>query len=381
MSGLNKKSSVMFAQPTGAHSPTGKSEQGGVRLDAGLDDIGKAFDQLSLKNTPVRETGHSDINSPKVGHMRKNSPIFGYQLRVASDDVFSTSPAGDLDHQLEHGATLFGRADHAPPMQAVYPTLQGRVLRSRATYADMRSQVGNVDAQAHYPPEFCAFVANLPEQSRDVRLEAEVTRVFSGFGPVFVKIRRDKYNHPYAFCQFTREEDFKNALANGKGMLIDGRPCRVEQVKANCSFVMFKLTSNEVSAAEARNLAASFGPVAKCEALHRQIQEAMGTKGGVLVEFAKFDPGRDIVAAFRYDPVYRVVPYDLKKAAKKPKVDPDEAWLQKYEVDRRSIFVGNLPAGIDNLEEYLTEITSEIGVVEKVQIVRKDATRGSVRGS
>ncbi|XXG99401.1 hypothetical protein Hte_005739 [Hypoxylon texense] len=51
-----------------------------------------------------------------------------------------------------------------------------------------------------------------------------------------------------------------------------------------------------------------------------------------------------VMSAFRDDPVNRVVPYDLKKTAKKPKVDPDEARLPKYEVDRRSIFVGDLPA-------------------------------------
>lgn len=79
--------------------------------------------------------------------------------------------------------------------------------------------------------------------------------------------------------------------------------------------------------------------------------------------------------AFRHDPQYRVVPYDLKKGTK-AKVDPDEAWLQRYEVDRRSIYVGNLPTDVDNLDERLTEIASTVGVVEKVRVVRKDAIRG-----
>jgi hypothetical protein len=44
---------------------------------------------------------------------------------------------------------------------------------------------------------------SLPEGVRDNSLEAEVTRQFSAFGTVFVKIRRDSRNMPFAFCQFT----------------------------------------------------------------------------------------------------------------------------------------------------------------------------------
>ena len=34
-------------------------------------------------------------------------------------------------------------------------------------------------------------------------LEAGVTEVFSHYGPVWVKIRRDGKNMPFAFCQYT----------------------------------------------------------------------------------------------------------------------------------------------------------------------------------
>lgn len=44
---------------------------------------------------------------------------------------------------------------------------------------------------------------SLPDHVRDSRLEAELTRVFSQYGIVFVKIRRDSRNMPFAFCQYT----------------------------------------------------------------------------------------------------------------------------------------------------------------------------------
>lgn len=47
----------------------------------------------------------------------------------------------------------------------------------------------------------------MPEPIDDIALEAEVTRAFSQFGTVFVKIRRDAKNMPFAFCQFTVSSD------------------------------------------------------------------------------------------------------------------------------------------------------------------------------
>lgn len=98
----------------------------------------------------------------------------------------------------------------------------------------------------------------------------------------------------------------------GKGTLIEGRPCRTEMVKANRkqtfpvdrihanpnvgTFVLYDVDFHAVSTDDARALMSTYGPLAKCEALHPQIQEAMGTKGGVLAEFTTFDPNRDVVS-------------------------------------------------------------------------------------
>lgn len=39
-----------------------------------------------------------------------------------------------------------------------------------------------------------------------------------------------------------------------------------------------------------------FGNIDKCEALPAEIQEAVRIKGGVLVEYASFDPARDVIS-------------------------------------------------------------------------------------
>ncbi|KAK8079116.1 hypothetical protein PG994_002923 [Apiospora phragmitis] len=58
--------------------------------------------------------------------------------------------------------------------------------------------------------------------------DAGVTDKFGQWEAVFVKIRRDKKNMPYAFCQYTNDWDASKAMANGAGTIFQSRPCRVE---------------------------------------------------------------------------------------------------------------------------------------------------------
>lgn len=85
-----------------------------------------------------------------------------------------------------------------------------------------RNSNGTVDAQAFYPASACVFVAkyvlsltqhllvsftdgviSLPEAMDNIQLERELNDAFGEYGAVFIKIRRDKDNMPYAFCQYT----------------------------------------------------------------------------------------------------------------------------------------------------------------------------------
>ena len=76
-----------------------------------------------------------------------------------------------------------------------------------------------------------------------------MTSVFREFGQVWVKIRRDHKNMPFAFCQYSvclplllqyplthtsqTQIDAENAIRDGRGRLIHGRPCRCEKAKAH----------------------------------------------------------------------------------------------------------------------------------------------------
>ncbi|KAI1141001.1 hypothetical protein F5Y05DRAFT_410851 [Hypoxylon sp. FL0543] len=404
-----------------SESPGSKSDQGGgVRLNVSLED-------LHLDDSPTTITPKQALHSfnGRISHdarditaIRDGVPqaAFVQQLHGVNDlqdgtafqlsslaaedgDVF-TSPSRGQRHPSppapSSGPTKQGPTPTlAPPafnlkkqqstsaldsayssnMQGVIPSMQPVAVQCRSSNTGARTRVGNVDAQAFYPATACVFVANLPDCVRDSRLEAELTRVFSQYGIVFVKIRRDQRNMPFAFCQFTKEEDAHTAVMQARGTLIEGRPCRTEMVKANRSFVIFHFRGEDVTIDEARVQMAGFGRIEACEVLPPSIQDAMRIRSGVLVKYDSFDPSRDVIAAYRQHPKYRVMAYDLKKITG-PKVDRDEQWLKQYDIDRRTVFVGNLPAGEQNLEELLRSLIKDIGEVFEVKVVHKDPQPG-----
>ncbi|KAI1823726.1 hypothetical protein F4861DRAFT_539705 [Xylaria intraflava] len=244
-------------------------------------------------------------------------------------------------------------------------------VQAQMSPVERRHLVQGVDAQTYYPAEACIFVANLPESKSDTVLEVAITKAFSVFGPVFVKIRRDPKNMPFAFCQYTDASHAQRAQRDGKGLLVEGRPCRTEMVKANRCYVMFNRKGHQVSISDARSHLLQFGEISKLELLREDAAQTMKLPGAMFVEYVHFDPSRDIISAYRYHEEYGVVAYDLKK------INPNQVnhyanYLARYEVDRRSIYVGNLPHNVENIEEILRYAASDAGTVEAVQIIRKE---------
>ncbi|KAK0609341.1 hypothetical protein B0T17DRAFT_501626 [Bombardia bombarda] len=233
------------------------------------------------------------------------------------------------------------------------------------------------DAQGVYPPTACVFVANLPEPKDDMALEAAIVREFTKYGTVFVKIRRDAQNMPFAFCQFTRNEDANIAMEQGKGTMILGRPCRTEMVKANRSFVIYKRHGGDITVDEARLIMGPYGELSKCELLHTQVQEALGISPAVLAVFQKFDPTRDLNAvslSLSYHPNYccrgefHIDAFDVKKKGVNSRED-DRELLKQHEISCRSVYVTFLPADTDKRE--ISDFFGQVGEVLNVDLIKK----------
>lgn len=109
------------------------------------------------------------------------------------------------------------------------------------------------------------------------------------------------------------EDEAKVAVEKGRGVLIFGRPCRTEMVKANreCplpyrpshsrsdiafpgTFVVYSRRGEETTVDMVREMLEPYGELSKCQLLSAQMQTAMDLPTAVLIEFAKFDPKRDL---------------------------------------------------------------------------------------
>ncbi|RDA91439.1 hypothetical protein CP533_6288 [Ophiocordyceps camponoti-saundersi (nom. inval.)] len=240
-----------------------------------------------------------------------------------------------------------------------------------AVYQDLRDKV---DPQTMYAGSSCMFVANLPQQFNDRRLEEEVTKNFSQFGIVFVKIKRDSRGMPFAFCQYTNDEDARSALRLGRGIMIFERPCRTEMARAHSSFIVFKVLGQRIRLHEARDLLRRLGEISKTEYLSEALRALAQLPQAVVVTYKMYDAKRDPVKAFEFDPVYRVQVYDPKMIAAKDTLQmgsPREGgFLRRYDKDRRSAYVGNLPPTMTR--DVLKSLASSCGEVVDVQLHSKD---------
>lgn len=85
--------------------------------------------------------------------------------------------------------------------------------------------------------------------------------------------------------------------------------------------------------------------------------------------------------SFKHHAFFRVVAHDEKRYGRHNiRRNHDEDFLTRYEVDRRSVFVGGLPSNrdISELEERLWALGDSIGNVEKVQVIQKDGPRNGM---
>ncbi|KAI1432442.1 hypothetical protein GGR50DRAFT_697072 [Xylaria sp. CBS 124048] len=361
-------------------APTGGASLHVDLSDLNLDD-GPRTHRRSISELAPPRTYMSDLSVTNGSHVDTTPEKQNFQVGTphGDDDVFNTdsSTPEQVASPVVSSGTVAGRSTTpAPIMKETISTSQALVVaNTQLTPSEHRHLVQGIDAQTYYPAEACIFVANLPESKSDEALEVAVTRGFSIYGPVFVKIRRDPKNMPFAFCQYTDAAHARRAQSDGKGLLIEGRPCRTEMVKANRCYVMFSRKGFQVNLTEARSHLLQFGEISKLEPLREEAVNTMKLPGAVFVEYQHFDPGRDIISAYRYNDEFGIVAYDLKRVNTN-QVNHHANYLARYEVDRRSIYVGNLPHGVDNLEGVLTHAAAVAGNVKGVQVIRKDGREG-----
>ncbi|KAK8040443.1 hypothetical protein PG991_000231 [Apiospora marii] len=346
---------------------SGSSSDGGASLGARLDGLSISDARTSILSDPAAAlpVGMTVADDPFMSHADPANAYNSYEVE-------------HLRPGLSVNSLGTGYSEHSRSRQVYNPhEARQREERGRQTRRRQYDDSG-VDAQVFYPASACVFVANLPESMDNTPLQKEIDVKFSEFGTCFVKIRRDKKNMPFAFVQYTNDRDANRARNEGAGITFQGRPCRTEAVRANRTFILRNYVGGTVSLDEARDVLEKHGAIIRLEEISRDVAESHGIDQGVLVEFKNFDPDRDIQASFRHHAIYRVVSHDVHRSRRShPEAEPDrQSYERRSQVDRRSIFIGNLPEDVDGLDREVRSLAGEIGNVVNVQVIRKEGRPG-----
>ncbi len=142
------------------------------------------------------------------------------------------NPTGRLRSVLESGAPTDVRAPGRRRRRSV-PSDAGQD-RSAPPAASTAEDVAEAEAVAVSREARKLFVDNLAFHTNGDTLK----EVFSSVGPVVSvyvppDVRRTAHNRGYAFVEMERPEDAKAARTSLEGMVVDGRPVRLEWAKSN----------------------------------------------------------------------------------------------------------------------------------------------------
>ncbi|KAG0650575.1 Regulator of IME2 4 [Hyphodiscus hymeniophilus] len=330
--------------------------------------------------TPSTERYTPPFNRPFAGRV-ENDDVFQddvYQATTPSRrSAFSATPSGGSNDRREiikrSKNWRSGSSSDSDDESVGFSPALNRGTARRLSFGGNTPMVVRADeAQGVYPPSCCVFVANLLQTEGEETLQMAVTQVFREFGPVFVKIRRDAKQMPFAFCQYTTSEHADRAIKEGRGRLIKGRPCRCEKAKAHRLFFVERKFGPVPTPTEVRHLLDTYGEIEFCYTASHVERTALNLNEGVILQFKLYDDGQNAQSAFRNHDMWKLVAIAGMNSSARGAInvrnliatDTARAYLSRYETDRRSIFVGNLPAGVT--EDSIKKLFEPYGSIEEI---------------
>ncbi|SZF05302.1 unnamed protein product [Blumeria hordei] len=180
---------------------------------------------------------------------------------------------------------------------------------------------------------------------------------------------------PFAFCQYTNDESAELAIKSGRGRLIKGRPCRCEKAKAHRLFFFERKYGAAITPDEVELLLQGFGRLTECRPATHLEMVTNNLGEGVVINFDMFDNGKNACQAFKNHALYRMISLFHLGSSRNDRNQSDpahRAYLETYEIDRRSIFVGNLPPDISELD--IKELFSRFGDIIHIAIHKNEST-------
>lgn len=211
-------------------------------------------------------------------------------------------------------------------------------------------------------PSACVFVASLRASKTDDELCRSVTKLFGDFGElVSVKVLRDPSNRPYAFAQYSNDEDCKNAIELGHGAELEGRKLRCEAAKVNRTLFVsvsppLSLQTLKESVGKFGEIELLFGSTSEGEVIH------VPHNGTSLSWFVKFSYRDDAIRAFAS--LSDDTQFHVEWAQ-----NIDDINAYNSNIDRASIYIGLL--GPNVTEKEITGHFSIHGEIEEVSVINR----------
>ncbi|ODV66058.1 hypothetical protein HYPBUDRAFT_153587 [Hyphopichia burtonii NRRL Y-1933] len=261
------------------------------------------------------------------------------------------------------------------------------LLKISQTMSDESDNEASMDKENQAPiknvrgkPSACVFVASLCSTLTDDELCISVTKHFEKWGDLStVKVLRDTSNRPYAFVQYTNDNDCKRAIKLGQDSLSSGRRLRCEAAKVNRT--LFISSSSKLSENGLKEYLSIFGEFDDIKPSDSDglVQITSNPEETFKNWFVKFTYRDDAIRAY---------------ANLTEKSDLEVEWAQNldeghygvlhhfnpknesgsqsksYGFDRFSIFIGQLNSNIT--KEELTDRFEIHGNIKDLSIIRKE---------
>lgn len=219
-------------------------------------------------------------------------------------------------------------------------------------------------ASSKVKPSSCVFVASLRASESDDNLCRAVTAHFSKFGSLIsVKVLRDPANRPYAFVQYTNDDDCRNAIEQGHNSILSGRRLRCEAAKVNRT--LFLAATNPMSLLEVEKKMSEYGEtelIVASSGNGQLISDLLSVATSNLNWFVKYCYRDDAIRAFAS------ITEDEEFSVEWAK-NIDDTSNDAPKIDKLSIYVGQLASDIT--ESDLRNHFSANGEIEEVTIKAK----------
>lgn len=210
------------------------------------------------------------------------------------------------------------------------------------------------------------FFYSLAASLTDDELSLSVTKHFQQWGELaLVKVLRDPANRPYAFVQYTNDQDANKALKEGQHSILDGRAIRCEKAKVNRTLYIATGDGKDISLRELKESLYQFGEIEEMIGNNDSSYRKSNLNKAWFCKFAYRDDAIRAYANLRLSPDW-IVEW-AQNIEQGDSFEKSNESSSEIVIDKYSVFIGQLDDKVT--KEKLHERFSRHGKINEVTLV------------